>query len=616
MRLFSFDFILLIALSFYVNFSTAQQSDYWQQRAEYEMVIDMDVEKHQYNGKQKLVYYNNSNDELNRVFYHLYFNAFQPGSMMDVRSTTIIDPDRRVGDRISKLKEDEIGFQKISSLTQDGKPVKFEHVGTILEVELAQPIAPGSKSVFEMEWLAQVPKQIRRSGRNSTEGIDYSMSQWYPKMCEYDFMGWHANPYVGREFHGIWGDFDVTINIDKKYILGGTGILQNPQEIGYGYETEGQAVKRPEGDKLSWNFKAKNVHDFVWAADPDYTHVKAKTEGGATLHFLYQKNENTEEAWAQLPDYTVKAFKFIEKTYGKYPYQQYSVIQGGDGGMEYPMATLITGHRPLSSLVGVTIHEVMHTWYQMLMGTNEALYAWMDEGFTSYASNIVKAHLFPSSNDPHSNTYMRYYYFARAGEEEALCTHADHFETNSAYGTGAYAKGAIYMHQLGYVVGQEALDRGILRYYDEWHFKHPTPNDFLRVIEKESGMELDWYNEYFVHSVRTIDYSVQSVKAKDKKTTEITLERLGSMIMPIDVEVEYSNGTKEMFNIPLQIMRGAKPQENKNQDYTVLEDWAWVNSSYSFTIPKKVKQISAVRIDPSKRLADMKAENNTFPPEE
>ena len=162
------------------------------------MDIDFDVSNHQFTGTQKLNYYNNSPDTLGEVFYHLYFNAFQPNSMMDVRSRTILDPDPRVADRISKLSEEEIGYQRVIKLRMDGKPVDYEVVGTILEVDLPEPILPGSKVVFDMAFEAQVPLQIRRSGRDNKEGIDYSMTQWYPKMCEYDYQGWHANPYVGR----------------------------------------------------------------------------------------------------------------------------------------------------------------------------------------------------------------------------------------------------------------------------------------------------------------------------------------------------------------------------------------------------------------------------------
>jgi hypothetical protein len=174
------------------------QPERWQQRVNYEMTIDMDARNHQYNGVQKLTYYNNSPDTLHRIFYHLYFNAFQPGSMMDVRARTMAGGNNRFGDRISKLKPEETGWIKVANLLQNGKKTTFETNETILEVTLAEPILPNSSTVLEMTWERPGALQIRRSGRNNREGVDYSMAQWYPKLCEYDYQGWHANPYIAQ----------------------------------------------------------------------------------------------------------------------------------------------------------------------------------------------------------------------------------------------------------------------------------------------------------------------------------------------------------------------------------------------------------------------------------
>ncbi|WP_040368069.1 M1 family metallopeptidase [Balneola vulgaris] len=612
---------LLLFLSMSISGVAQQSTGYWQQSADYTMEIDVDAKNHQYSGKQKLVYTNNSPDELNKVYYHLYFNAFQPGSMMDVRSRNIADPDRRVGDRISKLSEDEIGYQRIRTLKQDGKPVKFTTEGTILVVELNKAIKPGKKSTFEMEWDAQVPLQIRRSGWNNAEGIELSMSQWYPKMAEYDYMGWHPNPYIGREFHGIWGDFDVKISIDKDYVIGATGILQNPNEVGHGYEKPGSKVNRPKGDKITYHFVAENVIDFFWGADPDFVHTTAQVPNGPKLHFFYQKdvvtgadpqrNAQFKENWERLPELTVKAFTYAMEKFGRYPYPQFSVVQGGDGGMEYPMGTLITGGRSLGSLVGVTVHEFFHSWYQGVLATNEALYPWMDEGFTSFASSETMAYTFNrEGGNVHAGSYGGYISLAKSGLEEPMTTHADHYNTNRAYGSASYSKGAVYLGQLSYIMGDETFRRAFLRYFNEWKFKHPTPNDLLRIMEQESGMILDWYNEYFVSTTKTIDYGIRSVLGAGS-STKVELERIGLMPMPIDLEVEYMDGSKEIFYMPLRIMRGEKPAENDTKR-TVLEDWPWTNPTYTVEIPTSASNIKTITIDPTRRLADIEPSNNTF----
>lgn len=596
-----------------------KDSDRWQQHIEYAMEVDMDVNTNRFTGTQRAAYTNNSPDVLNKVFYHLYFNAFQPGSMMDVRSRTISDPDRRVGDRISKLNPDEIGYQKILTLTQNGQAVNHETVGTVLEVELAEPILPGETVIFDMTFEGQVPVQIRRSGRDNAEGIRYSMAQWYPKMAEYDYQGWHADEYIGREFYGVWGNFDVKIKIDQDYIIGGTGYLQNPLEIGHGYENEGQTVnKKVENGKLTWHFYAPNVHDFMWAADPDYQHDKITMEDGTVLHFFHQKGQN-DENWEQLIPLTERAFAFASKTFGQYPYDQFSVIQGGDGGMEYPMSTLITGERRgLRSLLGVTIHEFMHDWYHGVLGNNEALHPWMDEGFTSYASSRINSHLNSPEgpgaralqalgNQSGQGSYLR---IAKSGLEEPMSTHSDHYVTNSAYGAASYGKGAVWMSQMGYVIGEEARDKGLLEYFETWKFKHPNPNDVLRVFEKISGLELDWYNEYMVYTTKMIDYGVQEVVGENNMT-KVTLEKIGEFPMPIDVVVTYQDGSKEVHYMPLRMMRGEKPAET-NDPRTVHPDWPWTNPSYTFEVNKPISEIASIEIDPSGRMADADRENNKW----
>jgi hypothetical protein len=581
----------------------------FQQAVKYQMDVRMDVKKNQYSGVQTLEYTNNSPDTLSRVFYHLYYNAFQPGSMMDVRSRTISDPDPRVGSRISKLKPDEIGYLHVKSLKMDGVGLKFREVETILEVELSQPILPNSTATFEMEFEGQVPLQIRRSGRDGAEGVRYSMAQWYPKMANYDEQGWHANPYIAREFYGIWGDFDVKITLDKSYVIGGTGYLQNPNEIGHGYQDAGVKVPAPSGSTLTWHFVAPKVHDFMWAADPKYKHDKILMSNGITVHHLYIPGEKTSENWEKLKEYTPKAIDFLSKNFGQYPYKQFSVVQGGDGGMEYPMSTLITGERPLQSLVGVMVHELAHSWFHGVLGTNESLYPWMDEGFGSYASALTMSSIFQNNPNPLRGSYAGYYRLAKSGMEEPMSTHSDHYHTNSAYSAAAYSKGAVFLAQLGYIIGDEVRDKAMLRYYDTWKFKHPNVNDLIRIMEKESGMELDWYKEYFVYTTKTIDYGIKEVKAAGINT-QITLERIGLMPMPIDLVITYRDGSTESVYLPLVIMRGEKEAEKGMPTRMKTDPWPWTNLTKTVVLSKSLDKIKSVEIDPSKRIADLEDKNN------
>lgn len=593
----------------------AQNNSYWQQHVDYTMDVVMDVKTYQYTGTQKLVYTNNSPDVLDRVFYHLYYNAFQPGSEMDIRLQNIKDPDNRMMEngvsRISTLSENEMGYLHVESLTQDGQAVSFAEEGTILVVDLAKPIPSGGKTTLEMTFKGQVPLQIRRSGRNSSEGVALSMSQWYPKLSEYDFEGWHPTPYIAREFHGVWGNFDVKLTLDKNYTVGGTGYLQNPQEIGHGYETPGTQVKT-KGKTLTWHFVAPNVHDFMWAADPEYIHDTLEMEDGPTLHFYYKNNPEIIENWKELQPKTEAAMRFFSKNIGKYPYEQYSVVQGGDGGMEYAMSTLVTGNREFSSLVGVMVHEMAHSWFQHVLATNESKHEWMDEGFTTFISSLCMNEIMEQNlQNPFEGSYKGYYALVNSGLEKPQTTHADRYSTNFAYGISAYSKGAIFLSQLGYVIGQDKLMETIRKYYGDFKFKHPVPNDVIRTAEKVSGMQLDWYLTDWTKTTNTIDYSIQNVAAEGEKT-KVTLERIGEMPMPLDILVVGADGTQNTYYIPLQMMFGEKDNPYKNLERTVLDDWAWAYPTYEFTIDMPVENVTAIVIDPSQLMADVDGENNIY----
>jgi hypothetical protein len=642
------------------------QPDRWQQRVKYTMNIDMNVETNQYTGKGKLEYTNNSPDTLDRVFYHLYWNAFQPNSMMDVRSrrqgtialrkdrqgNDILDWDPRVEDRILLLKPEEIGYERISSIKMNGREQKTTLHETILEVNLDKPILPKSKVTFDLEWTAQVPLQIRRSGRdNPSTQVRYTMTQWYPKMCEYDYEGWHPTPYVGREFYGVWGDYDVTISIDKKYLLGGSGYLANPNAVGFGYEDKGSKKATPQGNKLIWHFVAPNVHDFAWAADPEYKHLVRQIPNGPTINVLYNGQasrtvfdnmspqakasygndfnkyaQNWDALWNIVADAAVTAYPFIKKTFGDYPYRQYSFIHGGDGGMEYPNCTMISGPG-----LGTVFHEWMHTWYQMMMATNESEYPWMDEGFTEWATDRVEEYYRQQVsrktllNNPealrksdsaamvppaiHQSIYTGYINLAKSGREEPMTTHSDHYNTNYAYSNAAYSKGGVFMEQLGYIVGADVRDQILLEYYRLWRFRHPNANDFIRVAEKVSNMKLDWYKEYWVNTTKTIDYSIDSLY-EGNGATSIRLRNLGLVPMPIDVRITFRDGSTEWHYIPLNLMFGEKPAEEGQEGRKVYPEWRWTHPTYEITTSRHLTDVVAVEIDPSYRMADINRKDN------
>src|SRR5690554_137857 len=606
--------ILFFQLLFILNF--AQYPGYWQQAVDYTMEIDIDEKKFQYDGKMKLIYTNNSPDDLEKVYLHLYYNAFQPGSAMDHRLRNIADPDSRMvtkgadgkpKSRIAELSPEDIGFHKIQYIRQNGQDLTFDVSGTIMIVHLAEVLKSSQQAVFEMEWRSQIPQIIRRGGKHTTEGIDFSMTQWYPKMAHYDRFGWHLDEYIGREFAAPFADFDVKINIHKDYIIGSSGKLQNPNEVKGYVKGVKQKVNK---NKTTWHFKANQILDFAWGADKDYVVSKREMNNGPTLYFLRKNDDKIKENWEKAEDITMQFFDFMNQTFGQYPWETYSIIQGGDGGMEYGTSTLITGNRSLESLVGVIFHEVAHSWFQQMFAINETVHEWMDEGFTSYAHQLGDLFIQGKTIEPNPNldAYGSYFQLIETGIEEPMSLLADYYDYNYAYSIQAYVKGQVYLIQLGYIIGDENLKNTFKEFYNIWKFKHPEPNDFTRIAEKVSGLNLKWYDNLFINTTRSIDYSVQSVTDQ-----AIHLENLSNFPMPIDLFVEYEDGSRELFYIPNLELRGEKEFENleiyQGIKRTTLEPWAWTNPNYTVEVSKKVKKVI---IDPTQRLADKNYSNNIF----
>ena len=588
------------------SFVSAQ---YWQQAVDYTIEVALDHETAQYKGNQTVIYTNNSPETLHKVFFHQYFNAFKPGSEMAIRLKNAGDKNGRFKVDIDSLSPKQQGYLKVSGLTQDGVMAEVVNSETILEVTLAQALAPGESTTFKMSFEGQVPDVIRRAGKNSKEGIAFSMAQWYPKMAEYDYEGWNADPYTGREFHGVWGDFDVKITLDKDFTVAASGYLQNADEIGRGY-SDRKKPKTKKG-KITWHYVAPNVHDFTWAADPDYIHDTYPGPNDVTLHFFYKNNPDIIDNWKKLQPITAQLMEYFNENIGPYPYKQYSVVHGGDGGMEYAMLTLITGNRKFGSLVGVTAHELAHSWFQHILATNETKHEWMDEGFTSFISTLAENEVLEENKEfPLAGSYRGYYGLATSGVEMPQATNANRYEHNYAYERTAYSKGAVFLGQLGYIIGQDKLFKTLQTYYDEWKFKHPLPNDLRVIAERVSGIQLQWYLTDWTQTTNRIDYAIEAVNATEKGT-EIHLERKELMPMPQEVLIQFKDGSMALHYIPISLMRGEK-ENTYDLPWTQEKDWTWANPKYSFTIDQPKENIEAIVLDPSNLMADIDKSNNYY----
>ena len=611
---------LLAAVLLCVPAALGQSPSQWQQRVDYEMDVRLNPETHRVNGQQRLTYTNNSPDTLRTVYYHLYFNAFHPHSLMAQRNRELPDPDGRIVPRIFNLSPDEQGGYKIGSLTQDGAAVSYDIHDTVMRVDLAEPIRPGESTTFVMEYRSQVPLQTRRSGRDSRgDEIDYTMTQWYPKMAAYDERGWHANFYVNREYYAPYGTFDVQITMPAEYTIGATGVLQNPDEIGHGYDIDGDGTWRPadglpDTDTLTWHFRAEDVHNFAWSADPEYVHDKV-TADGTTHHILYKPS--VAEQWRPLADDMPELTAYFSQEYGDYPYPQMTVAQGGDGGMEYPMFTVVSSYdgpafeerSSYRSILGTTVHEFAHMWYYSALGSNEADYAWMDEGFTTYATEEGMAHLLGRPAD-HTGDRRAVVYMHKLGLEEPFSTPADWFQTNLAYGVTAYPGGSMLVDMMGYVIGDEQRDQWLHRYFRERKGMHPDPYDLELFAEQESGLMLDWYFAQFTRTRHAVDDAIADL---DQQATpngvevDLTLKRKGDLRLPQDVKLTLADGSTQWLNVPLASMHGHKPVPD---DWIVTEPWPWVAPKKTVTVSVPSRVENAV-IDPNGETPDVNRLNNS-----
>jgi len=634
MRLIRPIFLLLAIL-------TSPARAYWQQHVSYDIHVTLIDSIHTLDGSLLVVYTNNSPDTLREVFFHLYSNAFQPGSMMDERALAIHTAP--VYDRIHKLPESEWGKYWINNVSVDGATSPFEITGTIMHVVLSKPLAPGDSTRIVFQFREQIPRQIRRSGWMSREGVEYSMSQWYPKICEYDAEGWQKQEYVSREFYGVWGDFRVEITLPSRFTVGATGECVNATEVGHGYDQiaagmkEGLVEPNASSGMTTWKFHASPVHDFAWVADDDYIHEWMTWQDTITIHSFYKSWSRPYWEKNALA-YSLFALSTYSHHYGPYAYRNFSCTMAGDGGMEYPQLIMITGYRPNPlSLAGVIAHEVGHQWFYGMLGSNETREAFMDEGFTTYATTMCMNALFGDNQEypgeQHSwldwfipkfsnkrDNYRGYQEMASQGYEEPLDIPHDWFREDATAGQ-VYGKTAAILNMLEYTLGDSTFAVGMKEYYNEWRFKHPHLLDFKRVMEKVAHTDLDWFFDEWFKTTRTLDYEAQSVRSAyvpgdmdpGFSVNWIKLKNNGLAVMPIDLLLHFDDGSSASATIPLATNKGLsyrKPSDERNRIY--LPPWDWTSPTYqaSFSHYADSRRLSWFEIDTSWRLQDLNWLNN------
>lgn len=587
-------FFAIYFLGFISTLALAKPS--FQQQTDYNIKVFLDTEKRSLDGQMRLIFYNNSADTLDKIYFHLYWNAFQYNSPMAYRAQ-YVDTKNKSMLKIKDLSEKDQGSMKINQIQVNSKFAKVVVYGSIAEVSLAQPILPRSKNYIDLNFYAKIPPLLRRAGYSlDSEKTEFSIAQWYPKLVQYDDAGWHPIFYVAREFYGIFGDFHLSINSPKSYIVAAGASLDS-------------VSNSSDTSRKIWHFSTHNTHDIMWAADKDFHYFSDTIPNyGIRLNFYYKTKDSTQiRSWINLHEKILHSYPLMDSLFGNYPYPEYTFIQGGDGGMEYQMGTLIR-----DANYSTAVHEWFHSWFQGILANNEARYAWLDEGFTSYATSRIVAQLYPDEQQKKSRlaniSYYNYYYKflkQKNNHEEPMVTLADFYEKDQAYTIGSYIKGSIFLSQLGYIVGDNLRDKIIKTYKTKYQFQHPDPDDFIALAEKISGIQLKWYLNFWINTTKTINYNIKHKKNK------IIITRKGQIPMPIDLVVYYDNGEKEIHYIPLDLMLGKKVENEYPGSYTIIhDDWIWTNPKYEFELKTNGRKVKKIVIDPSLRLADIDRKDN------
>ncbi|MEO1007085.1 MAG: M1 family metallopeptidase [Planctomycetota bacterium] len=606
---------------------------YWQQRCDYRIHATLDAETKRLEATMEITYHNNSPHALGYLWLQLEQNLFRPDSIGTLTRTG--------GGPMRAMEEAFEGGYDIPLLRSAGDDLEYQIYDTLMRVELPEPLEPGERFEFELDFGFDMPPYLRRMGAEDVEqGRIFEYAQWFPHVCNYDDVhGWNTLPYAGSgEFYTNFGTYEVHITVPRSHLVAGSGMLQNPRDVLTATQRErlaeamttretvmiraadevGDPDSRPSGEgPLTWIFRGDDIRTFAWASSDafiwDACGATITDLDGTERTVLCQSLYPVEaEEWKPTAEdggstqYVAHSVEFYSDFLYPYPYPIMTNVNGPEGGMEYPMI-IFCGGRTGRGPFGVTDHEVGHTWFPMVVNTDERRYAWMDEGFNSFVNMHSRAAFF---GRPLDDTRVRTQTMQLAlGRSQPINTFADRI-LPGLLGRTQYRKTAMGMHLLREVVlGPERFDYAFREYVRRWAFKSPQPGDFYRTMEDAAGADLAWFFRQWFEEDTRLDLAVevafnepsaQSESESDLDSTDepgelsatITIRSLGDMVMPVEVAIQFTDGTGERRRFP-------------------VETWATTRAK-SFDIPLAGRELRQVVVDPSGVLPDIDADNNRW----
>ncbi len=589
--------------------------DYWQQRVDYVIRASLDTITQTVAGRERITYTNNSPDTLRYLWIQLDQNLFNSAS----RGARLFDRDSRFGTRgaeggvtLTEVAQPALPAAGVRAAVPAAK-LKYLVNGTLMKVDLARPLPPLGLQVLDIAWTFPFGPNSNRMGIELIDRSNvYEVAQWYPRLAVYDDVrGWNTEQYLGQgEFYLEYGSFDVSLTVPANMLVAATGTLRNPNQVLTAAqrarlarartsdstvvirgldEIDNPASRPPSASGThTWRFTADSVRDFAWAAARHFVWDAARTNGGRTLAMSFYP-PSAEPVWNQSTQYVRFAVDNYSSWY-RYPYPVAINVNGIEGGMEYPMIVFCHNRTDAAALFSVTDHEIGHTWFPMIVGNNERLYAWMDEGHDTFMNRYNWDKKYPGAYNRRGDPGL-YIPHALSGTEEPIMTPADRIR--GSLGTTAYTKPGLGLILLrDHIIGRERFDPAFQQYIRRWAYKHPTPADFFRSIEDGVGEDLSWFWRSWFYTTETLDQAVDSVASDSGSVaSRIYLRNAGAMPMPVELELVMDDGGTRQLSLPVEVWYGG--------------------DRYNLLVPD-AKKVVKVTIDPNKLYPDVRRENNTW----
>lgn len=560
--------------------SGAPGPGYWQQRSEYRLRAELNPISKRLTGQGTITYHNRSPDTLPVVYVQLLHNLFAPGARHNTDVPWAVEG----------LALDRVAAGGADLAEGEGQGPGYRVSGTVLEIRLPEPLQPGGQVELDFAWRLRVPPD--GAPRGGQDGEAWFISYWYPQMAVYDDVsGWQTDQYLGNaEFYMGYGDYDVSLTLPEGWLVNATGELLNPDEV-LSSQTRarldsasrsprvvqvvreddrgaGKATAAGRDGKLTWHWRARNVRDFAWGASARYLWDAVPADAGdvdgdarpdtSMIHAFYRP-EMRRSHWDETARYGKHSVEFLSRYLWPYPYSHMTMVDGPNscGGMEYPMMTCIGGGWDTLGMYEVTVHEIGHMWFPMLVGSDEKRYAWMDEGITQFNQSQAMPDFFKGFDDEARNREP-YLSLAESGAEVEMMRHGDRYPNYNTYGTATYYKMATVMVALRGVLGEETFHRALREYGRRWQYKHPLPQDLFNTFEDVSGQDLSWFWRTWFYETWKLDQAIDTV-ITGSDSVEVVVANRGKAPMPVRLVVTRDSGTADTVTVPVRVwLEGAK----------------------------------------------------------